>query len=185
MAVVRPSLTLTAIRHAPTNAQGLCVGQHDVATFMAPIEAAAAMRARLTQIPDVVHSSPVSRCAEPAALLAAAWGCPHRVDLRLHEVHCGAFQGRPWDRIEREQPAAFARYMERWREEAPPGGECPRDLEHRVSRWLDALEPGAHLLVAHAGVVRALRVLVDGQSWDEALGAPVPHLEPLLLAQRP
>ena len=66
------ALTLTAARHAATDAEGLCVGQHDVPTFITPEQAAAAIREQVARVPDVVHSSPLSRCAQPAALLAGA-----------------------------------------------------------------------------------------------------------------
>lgn len=139
-------------------------------------QAAAAIRDQLPRVPQVVHSSPVSRCVEPAALLAAAWGCPHRVDARLLELHYGAWQGRAWTAIEREDGERFARYMQHWQTEAPPGGERPRDLELRVRSWYAELPEGDHLLVAHAGVVRALRVLTSGAAWDEAMQRDVPHL---------
>jgi hypothetical protein len=33
------------------------------------------------------------------------------------------------------------------------------------------------VLIAHAGFIRALRVLMSESSWEDALGAEVPHLE--------
>ncbi|MCA9536833.1 MAG: histidine phosphatase family protein [Myxococcales bacterium] len=179
------ALSLSVVRHAPTNAEGLCVGRHEVPTRLTAAECAEAIRVQLTRAPDVVHSSPVSRCAAPAGLLAASWKVPHRVDERLHELHLGAWQGRPWASIERDEPAAFARYMDRWLDEPPPGGERPRDLEQRVAAWYGSLHDGHHLLVAHAGVVRALTVQLEGLSWVDAMRAPVPHLVLQQLARRP
>jgi alpha-ribazole phosphatase len=161
----------------------MCVGQHEVPTVLSAQECAAAIREQVRRVPDAVHSSPLSRCAAPGALLAAAWGCPHHVDARLHELHFGAWQGRTWSQLERDEPDQVARYMERWRDEPPPGGERPADIERRVAAWCGQLPPGEHLLVAHAGVVRALRVLLHGEAWPEAMQAPVPHLELLLLAR--
>jgi alpha-ribazole phosphatase len=170
------ALTLSVARHAATDADGVCVGQHDVVTLLAPEQAAAAIREQLPRPPQVVHSSPLSRCAAPASLLAAAWGCPHRVDARLLEIDYGAWQGRAWAAIEQEDPERFAEYMQRWEHVAPPGGERLRDLEQRVARWYAELEAGDHLLVAHAGVVRALYVLTAGLDWPTAMQRGVPHL---------
>lgn len=171
------ALTLWAARHAETDAAGLCVGQHDVATLMTFAAAAHVIREQLPRPPHMVHSSPLSRCAGPAALLAAAWGCPHRVDARLLEIHYGAWQGRPWADIEREDGERFAHYMQHWETAAPPGGERLRDLERRVGTWYADLDAGEHLLVAHAGVVQTLRVLITGAAWGDAMQQPVPHLK--------
>jgi broad specificity phosphatase PhoE len=51
-----------------------------------------------------------------------------------------------------------------------------RDLELRVASWYAELGAGDHLLVAHAGVVRALRVLIGGGEWASAMQRGVPHL---------
>lgn len=179
------ALRLFAARHGPTLAAGLCVGQHDVPTTLDAEACAQAIRAQLSGTPAAIHSSPLSRCAGPAAALAGAFRVPHRVDPRLHELHFGAWQGRSWASIERDHPAAFSRYMERWLAEPPPGGERPADLLERVVAWYEGLAEGEHLLVAHAGVVRALRVHTLGQSWQQAMQADVPYLQVQLLAQRP
>jgi alpha-ribazole phosphatase len=133
-------------------------------TFITPEQAAAAIReqvpraaaggAQLTAVP--------LRCSRPRCL-AAAWGCPHRVDARLLEIHYGAWQGRAWTAIEQEDGERFADFMQHWQHAAPPGGEGLRDLERRVASWYVELGAGDHLLVAHAGVVRALRVLIGGR----------------------
>lgn len=179
------ALRLWAARHAATDAEGLCVGQHDVATFLSAQLAADAIREQVVNIPDVVHSSPLSRCAEPAALLAAAWGRPHRVDARLLEIHYGEWQGRAWTDIERDDAERFADFMQHWLTAAPPGGEALRSIEARVRTWRAELEPGDHLLVAHAGVVRALRVLTSGVSWPTAMREAVPHIQLELLTRSP
>lgn len=171
------ALTLWAARHAETDAAGLCVGQHDVATLITHEQAAGIIRDQLPRIPDVVHSSPLSRCRGPAALLAAAWGRPHRVDARLLEIDYGRWQGRTWTDIERDDADGFAHYMQHWQESPPPGGERLGDLERRVGSWHAELGDGGHLLVAHAGVVRALRVLIAGADWTEAMRQGVPNLE--------
>jgi alpha-ribazole phosphatase len=174
------SLRLRCVRHAPTDTAGVAIGRTDVATIASPAEAARRIDEALPRDVAILWSSPSRRCAEPAALVAAARGLAHRIDPALHELHHGTFEGRRYLDIEREEPAAFEAWMAGWLERGPPGGEGARDLEVRVGAWLRmrALDPERALgIVAHAGVVRALRVIVERRSWGEALRDPVPHLE--------
>lgn len=66
--------------------------------------------------------------------------------------------------------------MAGWERVGPPGGESAGDLERRVSAWCTGLTQGVHLLVAHAGVVRALRVIVNRTRWAHAMTQAVPHM---------
>lgn len=144
--------------------------------------AAATMRAAARQAlapdeaPVSVWSSSLTRCAEPARRLALAGGLPHRLDARLLELSYGVWEGRSWEALEREDGARLSAWMAAWREAAPPDGESVMELESRVRAWWSELSDGTHLLVAHAGVVRALRVIVADESWENAMATPVPHL---------
>lgn len=169
-------VTLYAVRHAPTDALGRCIGRTDVSTEVPAHHAARCVERALVARPEHVWSSPLSRCAEVASLLAGAFGVDHRVDERLLEVDFGAWEGRAWSDIEAEDGEALSRWMADWQRVAPPGGETVAALEARVRAWHDQLGPGTHLLVGHAGVIRALRVL-GGASWDDSMGRPAPHLE--------
>lgn len=172
---------LITIRHAPTVADGLCVGQHDVPTTITHDDAAERMRLALSHEREVdtivrVWSSPLSRCREPAARLARALGTSHTIDPRLLELDYGAWEGRAWDTIAREDGARMHAWMNAWQTAAPPSGESVAILEARVRGWWEALD-ATQVLVAHAGVVRALRVIARGMTWAEAMRATVPHLE--------
>ena len=57
------------------------------------------------------------------------------------------------------------------------GGESIDDMVHRISTWVRRCSPSQNdLIVTHAGVIRAFRVL-SGQSWDQAIAASCPYLE--------
>ncbi|WP_437315050.1 histidine phosphatase family protein [Sorangium sp. So ce385] len=189
--------SLIAFRHAPVALSGVCYGRLDVAAELAPGDAAAAIERALRDLdlrPGVVWSSPLSRCALPAAELAARLGVPHAIEARLVEIAYGAWEGRAWSDIERGDPDAYAAWLDGWERVGPPGGESAIEVEARVrSFWRalgasgacgaprdDAAHAGArpHLLVAHAGVMRALRVVACGATWPEAMSAPAPHLAP-------
>ncbi|WP_437631822.1 histidine phosphatase family protein [Sorangium sp. So ce854] len=180
---------LVAFRHAPVPLTGVCYGRLDVAAELAAEAAAAAIERGLADLclrPRAIWSSPLSRCAAPAAALAARLGAPHAVDERLLEIAYGAWEGRAWSDIERDDPVAYAAWLRDWERLGPPGGESAIEVEARVRSFWRALgatsgtsgasDAGPHLLVAHAGVLRALRVVAGDASWIEAMSAPAPHL---------
>lgn len=171
---------LVAFRHAPVPLAGICYGRLDVAPELAAPRAADVIERALVDLgvrPAVIWSSPLSRCRAPAAELSARLGVPHAVDERLLEIAYGAWEGRAWVDIERDEPSAYAAWVSGWQHVGPPGGEAAIEVEARVRSFWRALSPASpHVLVAHAGVLRALRVIA-GASWAEAMSAPAPYLE--------
>ncbi|MBL8971074.1 MAG: histidine phosphatase family protein [Myxococcales bacterium] len=170
--------TLWAVRHAPVDAAGLCYGRSEVAPRI-PDDAAAARVLALGTWPIAqVWSSPSARCRGPAEQLAAALAAPLTIDERLYELDFGAWEGQRWDTLAAHDPAALRRWTDDWQAAAPPGGETVADLEQRVRAWWTALARGHdHLLIAHAGVIRALRVIA-GADWPTAMALEIPHLTP-------
>jgi len=174
--------SLFLARHAPTSLKGVCYGHHDVPIAMPSEEAAQRLRRAMPRVPGPVRlwTSPSARCRE----VAAALDPQASVDERLREMNFGAWEGRTWDDIEKEP--AFGVWARDWRRARVPGGESALDLDARVAAWLaDLDDEHVHLAVAHAGVIRSLRVQVEGATWDEAMRVPVPHLEWLAIAARP
>jgi alpha-ribazole phosphatase len=172
-------IELFAARHAPVATEGICYGRTDVETRESAEASAEALIATFEgEAPAIVWSSPMRRCLRVAEILAARWKAALRVDDALHELHFGDWEGRTW--LELAADDHYARWLEQWRELAPPNGETPRDIEARVRRWCAcarALErDNRHALVAHAGVVRALSVILEKRSWIEAMSSAVPHL---------
>ena len=173
------SLRVHCVRHAPTEAAGRAIGRTDVSTILSAKEACARIDLVLPNV-SAVWSSPLRRCFEPAACLASRRGVPHCIDPALYELDHGVFEGRSYVDLEREEPEALQAWMNDWLERGPPSGEAARDVQARVAAWLHARRSEAHhdiAIVAHAGVVRALQVIVEGQSWEQAMSAPVPHLQ--------
>jgi alpha-ribazole phosphatase len=172
------------IRHPPLpQMRGLCYGRLDIA--LAPQVFADAV-AELQAIPDSerlwrlpILSSPAQRCSGLAQACAriGAGGTRHtpRVDSRLLEMNFGMWEGTPWSDLPRA-------HLDRWAEDVagfrPPDGECFNDLIHRVGIALAELsEP--HLIVTHAGVVRAAMHLLGGMDPVAAAGIQIAHLQPI------
>jgi adenosylcobinamide-GDP ribazoletransferase len=139
--------------------------------------AARALAALKGQPVDLVWSSDLPRCHRPAEILARDLRVPLRVDPALREISMGQWEGRTWDDIARRESGEYQRWMKRWRTDAPPSGETLVAFELRVRNWIDGVRAeGPQLLIAHAGVVRVLRVVLAGLDWDAAMNRPVPHL---------
>jgi alpha-ribazole phosphatase len=163
-----------AIRHAPVLMKGMCYGRLDVPVEAMPEPAELERRlGRATPVRAIV-SSPARRCAELAECFGELLGLGVRRDSRLLELSFGAWEGRSWNEL--EETPEFRRWMRTWKASAAPGGETLRELEERVDALLDETQDDT-LLVTHAGVIRAIGVLLEGMSWDEAMRAEVPHLE--------
>lgn len=170
---------LTVIRHVPVAAEGLCYGQLDLPVFQdegLPVELAQKIGKT-----GAVWSSPSRRCLALAEPLAVHLSLPLQTDERLMELSFGEWEGRSWKEL--EETAEFPTWMAEWKTAAPPGGETLSQLEARVRDWLQRVEPGS-VVVTHAGVIRTLKVLLDGVSWDTAMNDAVPHAEPMLLGTR-
>ena len=170
---------LQAFRHAPPVAQGVCYGRLDVPVQLSSDEAANQIAGHVVVPPVRLWTSPSLRCRAPAARLADRWAIELAVDPRLWELDFGAWEGMSWSHLAGDpEVEAWARD---WKHRAPPMGESLNALETRVrSWWSERQDGGSELLVGHAGVIRALHVLLCSISWDEAMAAPVPYLAPIL-----
>jgi alpha-ribazole phosphatase len=192
---------LWCVRHAPVAVTGVCYGHADVPLGMGEHEAARTIRCALDASGITLREvwcSPAARTRTVAEILAAESGASLHVDPRIAELAMGEWEGLPFAEIERTDAARFDRWMAAWRTEAPPGGETLASLVARVGAWaierriaLDALDarqvrdaPRDVLAVTHAGVIRALRALLRGTTYEAILdaGGAVPHLAIELVA---
>ncbi len=163
------------LRHPrPQVAPGTCYGRLDLAEGeTAGAEIAAALR----QLPPVtaVVASPARRCRRLAERIAARDGVALSLDPRLWELDFGRWEGRPWAEIPRRESDPWA--ADPWRR-APPSGERFADLFARVREALADLPDGA-TVVAHAGPIRAARMILAAESFEIAFARPVPYATPL------
>ncbi len=162
-----PLVRLLAIRHAPVAVEGIFYGQTDVPTRLNAAEAVSRIDQEVADFaPGTIWSSDAVRCREPAALLSTRLGVSHRVDERLREMSYGAWEGRAWGDVPQ---AEVDEWMAAWQTRSPPGGETVAAFEARVAAWWEDLEPGAHFLMAHAGVVHCLDIVAGGLKWEETV----------------
>jgi len=155
-------VTVHLVRHtAPAVEVGVCYGRLDL-----PLAASATadLDAALANVPTAAHlyTSPALRCRRLADAIAARDGLAVSVQPHLHELDFGAWEGRRWDDLPRED-------IDRWAQavwiEAPGGGESLSQLWARVSDFIQtSLRPlnDTVTIVAHHGPLRALRAQLLG-----------------------
>ena len=163
------------LRHPTTDAGAdLCYGQKDVG--LGP-GAEAEMAAALAAVAPIraIHASDLSRCRALAERFARRDGVAPVYDERLREYHFGAWEGRRWDDIPLAESELWTADL--WAS-APPGGETFAALHARVTGALAEIPAGA-LVVAHAGVIRAARMILTGASFETVFAEKVPYCVPL------
>lgn len=153
-------LALLRHGHTPWNRAGRIQGRSDIALD----EIARSELAAKTLPPPWdsarLWSSPLSRAADTAALVA---GHPAWTDAALTEMNWGDWEGKHGADL-RADPASGFRDIEEWGwDYTPPGGESPRSVAQRLTPWLDALT-GRNIAVCHIGIMRV--ILAQATSWD-------------------
>lgn len=168
-------MKLYLVRHTRVDIPaGICYGQADVAVADTFMEESVAVRKKLRGIYfDKVYSSPLLRCAHLAEELADD---ANNIiyDHRLKELNFGDWEGNSWNHIYENLPGGkewFADY-----ENLPcPNGESYAGLLHRVRQFIADLPEteGNVLIITHAGVVRAFRIILENWPVKKAFDEPV------------
>lgn len=116
--------------------------------------------------PDHVYTSDLSRCLHLARALHPA----PEVYPALREQDMGAWDGRSWEDLTREDPVGTSAYWADYVDARPPGGESYREVYTRASRWWADVDPeGTVVIVTHIGVLRALMCAWMGLEPGQAL----------------
>ncbi|MEM0988406.1 MAG: histidine phosphatase family protein [Pseudomonadota bacterium] len=168
---------LTFLRHPSVSVpQGLCYGRLEVGLAAEAPDQIAACLAALPRVSQVV-ASPMRRCRDLAQAVADRDGTTVQYDPRLMEYDFGAWEGRFWADIPRAQSEPWTQAIVDAR---PPGGESFLDLIARVRAALEEMPQGA-VVVAHAGPIRAARMILTGDSFDTVFAERVPHATPIVM----
>lgn len=177
------------IRHPPLpTMHGRCYGRTDT-DLPAAIFSAAANDLHPQLPPWPMVCSPLRRCvglARAVLALDRATPSPHaagdaapaastrglRTDARLVELDFGQWEDRPWSEIPRTDLDAWAGDVTDYR---PPDGESFNDV---IARVRDALQGLAtpHIVITHAGVIRAALHLLRGDAPATAAAIAIPYV---------
>ncbi len=141
-----------------------------------------------------VHTSPVPRAQQTAAILAEACGVATVSTDALREFDCGELEGRS----DPEAWAAHRHLVEAWTIHADldaraPGGESFIDLRNRFVPFIHTLLSGAKaapgtamVLVSHGGLLALmLPLVVANLSRDFIRAQGLPHASPVVVEDRP
>lgn len=166
------------IRHTtPLLSPGLIYGHLDVpltSGFESEIEK---VKSNLPEKPDIVFSSPSSRCT----ILAKEIFTEYQIDNRLRELHFGDWEGKTWDSVNQND-------LKRWSDDyvnvAVPGGESMLDLQKRVRWfWEDLLKSDFNKIgvVTHAGVIRMILTIHRNAALSDLFNIKVTYGEVLVV----
>ncbi len=113
-------------------------------------------------------TSPLLRAVQTARALGA-WRLS--CEPCLVEMDWGEWEGRTLDELRLNDPEFMTEVEARGLDFSAPGGESPRQLQHRLAPWLSDVAAARRTVIAvcHKGVVRALFARAVG--WD-MLGRP-------------
>ena len=104
-------------------------------------------------------SSPLIRAQETARLL----GAEPELEPCLIEMSWGEWEGRLFPELRQELGGTFETEQARGLDFRPTGGESPRDVQDRLTPWLQNLTAPT-LAVCHKGLIQAVYSMATG--WD-------------------
>jgi len=117
---------------------------------------------------DQIITSPMSRCRDFAEQLAQRYGLPVAVHHDLREVGFGEWEGQTRAELQQHRAQEYRNFYADPVHNTPPGAEPAEAFKQRVSLAFETIlrdyPTGDLLLVAHAGVIRAVACHVIGAS---------------------
>mgnify|MGYP006281256143 CR=1 FL=1 len=121
----------------------------------------AALAARVAPLkPAAIYTSPLQRCVQTGAAVAAASGAPSQAHDGLADIDYGGWQMRTHDDVRSEEPEAYARWKAAPQLTRFPGGESLQDVATRgfdLLRAVLARHPDETVVVVgHDSVNRVL-----------------------------
>lgn len=157
------TLRLILLRHGEPvpEAHGRCYGRMDVGlseTGRTQIHKKLKLLGSLNA--QSIYSSPRKRACESAYIAGEYLGLQPQITSALSEIDFGAFEGLPYEEIERRYPDKYKMWMEHPTKTAFPGGEDFSTMRQRVLGFTSIL-PNRHanetiMIVSHGGVNRVI-----------------------------
>jgi alpha-ribazole phosphatase len=162
------------VRHTSVDvSQGVCYGFSDVSLNSSFEEEATQVKQELEgKNPDIVYTSPLSRCTQ----LADFCGYPDAIrDDRLKELNFGSWEMKSWMEIDKTEAAGW---FNDWLNYPAKDGESYAQMKIRVDAFLDELKSGPYnspLVFCHGGVIRLAHVYAGIYPLDKSFEFPVEY----------
>jgi broad specificity phosphatase PhoE len=176
------------VRHGqtPWNEDGLFRGRYDVPLSDNGIKQAEAAARHLAER-DVryLYTSPLSRAAQTAAIIADHTGCPAIVHEGLIDVHFGAWEGKTAAEVSSNYEDSYRMYKKQPERVVFPGGEPLSRCFERAVKTLHTItdgmrhdagktRDGAAAIVSHRVILKLMILGILGlspaQFWKVQLG---------------
>ena len=109
------------------------------------------------------HASPLNRTRDTMDRVRAGFTVPLpsvKYDVRLMEISFGVLEGMLFEELPANMAHAPGRRDETYWEFRPENGENYRDVEARLEQFAATMH-GPSVVVAHGGIARTLRVLIE------------------------
>lgn len=180
---------LIFIRHGETdwNAEGRMQGQKDIPLNATGMEQARRNGERLKAYLEDARidpsdldflASPLGRTRMTMELARQEMGLvpeTYCLEDRLKELTFGSWEGNTLEEIAKTAPDLVERRRaDKWGFVPPDGGESYEMLSHRIGGWLKTIDRPS-VVVAHGGVFRVLRGLLEGLDRLSVPKLPVPQ----------
>ncbi|RUT31121.1 histidine phosphatase family protein [Arsenicitalea aurantiaca] len=123
------------------------------------------------------HASPLTRTRETMERVRAAFPAPLpevQFDVRLVEISFGALEGLLHSELPSDLVTATGERDASYWEFRPEAGENYRDVEARLLEFAGVLT-GPSVVVAHGGIARTLRVLIEGAAIGDVINWAPPQ----------
>jgi alpha-ribazole phosphatase len=161
-------MKLVIIRHTRVSIlPGICYGQSDVSLADSYPEELELVKSLIgMQTFDAVFCSPLIRCRCLAEDLFPREAIVF--DHRLKELNFGQWELQPWEEIYTTSEGKH--WMDHYQTVSCPGGESYPEFRQRVNSFLVELKtkPFRQIaVVAHGGVIRLIKSILENQSMDE------------------
>jgi alpha-ribazole phosphatase len=169
-------MRLILIRHPkPQCENGICYGRLDLECDPQALSEAVS-RLRSLASASLIFTSPARRARD----LAAQLGTQTTVDDRLQELDFGDWEGRRWQDLGRHAIDAWSQGLP---DSAPPNGETLTAMAGRCAAWIKSLQPSESpvLAVTHAGPIRIMKSILNGESLLTYFTEAIPFAEPIEL----
>jgi broad specificity phosphatase PhoE len=164
---------LILIRHGETdwNIEGRWQGQEDVPLNGNGIQQAEANARELHSLKiDAIYSSDLGRARQTAEIIGKEIGLRVFIDVRLREIHQGAWQGMLITDIEERYAEIFKNRRADPLNFAPPGGETGRQVQERVIPAIqEIIQTHPHqtiVVVSHGFVIAVLMTWYKNLSFQ-------------------
>lgn len=134
----------------------------------------------LSKVPiDRVFTSDQLQCREPAQALADSREADLIQDQRLRDQSMGAWQGRPWDALMKDEPDRVSAFFQEFGETPAPDGESLGQAVERMLSWWTDVGPQAAgrtlAVVASGGMVTGFAAAMLGMRLSRCVSLNLPH----------